>query len=163
MDLLRRAQGDTFGALGLGPNECPYRVAASGSHWRLRDYTDQDTSPCFDCCGAYQTTVHLGSCSSVSAIRYCLRRRLHVYLLEWMPASRDNSSNGLDEYMRPSGNVFQKSRTRRRDKAFHHWPLTRRHAGSYIRRFGDLEASAVSCSSARPFVSSRRRANSATL
>jgi hypothetical protein len=25
-DVLRRAQGDAFEALGLGPNECPYRV-----------------------------------------------------------------------------------------------------------------------------------------
>jgi polyhydroxyalkanoate synthase len=35
---------------------------------------------------------------SVSAIRYCMRNRLHVYLLEWMPASRDIANNGLDEY-----------------------------------------------------------------
>jgi polyhydroxyalkanoate synthase len=35
---------------------------------------------------------------SVSAIRYCLRRRLHVHMLDWASASHDNSSNGLDEY-----------------------------------------------------------------
>src|SRR5271166_5677143 len=39
-DVLRRAQGDAFEALGLGPHECPHRMVASGSHWRLRDYTD---------------------------------------------------------------------------------------------------------------------------
>jgi hypothetical protein len=41
-DVLRRAQGDAFEALRLGPNEGPYQVVASGSHWRLRDYTDHD-------------------------------------------------------------------------------------------------------------------------
>jgi hypothetical protein len=45
-DVLRRAQGDAFEALGLGPNECYHRMVASGSHWRLRDYTDHNASPC---------------------------------------------------------------------------------------------------------------------
>ena len=44
-DFLRRAQGDAFGALGLGPNDGPYRLVASGSLWRLRDYEDYDASP----------------------------------------------------------------------------------------------------------------------
>jgi polyhydroxyalkanoate synthase len=35
---------------------------------------------------------------AVSAIRYCMQRGLQVHLLEWAPASRANSSNGLDEY-----------------------------------------------------------------
>ena len=43
-DVFRRAQGNAFGALGLDPSECPYRVIASGSHWRLRDYGADDTS-----------------------------------------------------------------------------------------------------------------------
>jgi polyhydroxyalkanoate synthase subunit PhaC len=43
-DALRRAQGDAFEAWGLGPNECSHRMVASGS--RLRDYTDQNASPC---------------------------------------------------------------------------------------------------------------------
>jgi polyhydroxyalkanoate synthase len=34
---------------------------------------------------------------SASAIRYCLAQHLHVYLLEWMPASRGGANNGLDE------------------------------------------------------------------
>ena len=29
MDILRRAQGDAFGAFGLDPSECAYRVIAS--------------------------------------------------------------------------------------------------------------------------------------
>ena len=37
---------------------------------------------------------------SASAIQYCLAEGLHVYLLEWMPASRTGGNNGLDEYAR---------------------------------------------------------------
>jgi polyhydroxyalkanoate synthase len=99
MDLLRRAQGDTLGALGLGPNECPYRIAASGSHWRLRDYSDQDSSPALLIVAAPIKRPYIWDLApSVSAIRYCTQRSLHVHVLEWMPASRHNSSNGLDEY-----------------------------------------------------------------
>jgi polyhydroxyalkanoate synthase len=34
---------------------------------------------------------------SVSAIRRCLREGLHVYLVEWLPASRDDGDVGLDD------------------------------------------------------------------
>jgi len=37
-DLLRCAQGQTFEAFGLGPQECPNEVVASDTFWRLRDY-----------------------------------------------------------------------------------------------------------------------------
>jgi len=37
-DILRRAQGRTLQAVGFGPDECPYRVIASGPFWLLRDY-----------------------------------------------------------------------------------------------------------------------------
>src|SRR5208337_3020945 len=98
-DVLRRAQGDAFGAFGLGPNECPYRVVASGLHWLLRDYADHDASPCLLIVAAPIKRPYIWDLApSVSAIRYCLRQRLHVYLLEWMPASRNSSSNGLEEY-----------------------------------------------------------------
>jgi polyhydroxyalkanoate synthase subunit PhaC len=98
-DVLRRAQGDAFEALGLGPNECSHRVVAAGSHWRLRDYSDHNTSPCLLIVAAPIKRPYIWDLApSVSAIRYCLRQGLRVYLLEWMPASRDSSSNGLDEY-----------------------------------------------------------------
>jgi polyhydroxyalkanoate synthase subunit PhaC len=35
---------------------------------------------------------------SSSALRYCLRQGLRVYLLEWTPPSRSNGSAGLAEY-----------------------------------------------------------------
>src|SRR6516165_9232721 len=98
-DVLRCAQGDAFEAFGLGPAECPYRVLASGPHWRLRDYADQDTSPSILIVAAPIKRPYIWDLApSVSAIRYCMRNRLHVYLLEWMPASRGIANNGLDEY-----------------------------------------------------------------
>jgi len=38
LDALRRAHGDALGWMGFGPNECGYRVSASGACWRLREY-----------------------------------------------------------------------------------------------------------------------------
>jgi poly[(R)-3-hydroxyalkanoate] polymerase subunit PhaC len=98
-DVLRRAQGDAFGALGLGPDECRYRIVASGPHWRLRDYAEEDSSPSFVIVAAPIKRPYIWDLAPpVSAIRYCLRNRLHVFLLEWMPASRGLGNNGLDEY-----------------------------------------------------------------
>src|SRR6516162_8540484 len=43
-DIIRRAQGDMLGALGLDPNECSYQTIVSHAHWRLRDYGGEDRS-----------------------------------------------------------------------------------------------------------------------
>ncbi len=37
-DILRCMQGRMLQAVGFGPDECPYRVIASGPFWLLRDY-----------------------------------------------------------------------------------------------------------------------------
>ena len=98
-DILRRAQGDAVGALGLGPSECPYRVMASGSCWRLRDYGGHGTSQSLLVVAAPIKRPYIWDLTpSLSAIRHCLRQGFHVYLLEWMPASRRTGNNGLDEY-----------------------------------------------------------------
>ena len=98
-DILRRAQADALGAFGLSPTECRYRVVASGSHWRLRDYADQDTSTSLLIVAAPIKRPYIWDLApSASAVRRCMRDRLHVYLLEWMPASPDNANKGLDEY-----------------------------------------------------------------
>jgi polyhydroxyalkanoate synthase subunit PhaC len=98
-DVLRRAQGDAIAALGLGPDESRYRVVAAGSHWRLRDYADHDASPALLIVAAPIKRPYIWDLApSVSAIRYCLRRHLHVYLLEWVPASRDSAGRGLEQY-----------------------------------------------------------------
>jgi polyhydroxyalkanoate synthase len=99
MDVLRRAQGDVLGALGLDPRECAYRVVDSGTHWRLRDYAGQDASPALlIVAGPIKRPYIWDLCPSASAIRYCLRHRLHVYLLEWLPASGHDGCNGIAEY-----------------------------------------------------------------
>ena len=100
-DLLRRAQGDLLEALGLGPSECAYRVFASDPYWRLRDYGgDGSSSPLLIVAAPIKRPYIWDLSPSASAIRYCLGQRLHVYLLEWMPASRDSANNGLAEYAR---------------------------------------------------------------
>jgi len=43
-----------------------------------------------------------------SAIHYCLTEGLHVYLLEWVPASRIGGNNGLDEYARAIADCIAK-------------------------------------------------------
>jgi polyhydroxyalkanoate synthase len=99
-DVVRRAQGDGFSALGLGPSECPHRIVASGSHWRLRDYADYNGSPVLLIVAAPIKRPYIWDLApSVSAIRYFLRRRFHVYLLEWLPATRETACDGLDEYV----------------------------------------------------------------
>jgi polyhydroxyalkanoate synthase subunit PhaC len=98
-DILRRAQGNAVGAFGLHPSEHPYRIIGSAPYWRLRDYGDHTTSHSLLIVAAPIKRPYLWDLApSVSAIGYCLRQGLHVYLLEWLPASRSTNNNGLDEY-----------------------------------------------------------------
>jgi polyhydroxyalkanoate synthase subunit PhaC len=103
IDILRGLQGDAAAAaFGLGPNECSYRVIASGSHWRLRDYVgNNNASPSLLIVAAPIKRPYIWDLApSVSAIRVFLQECLPVYLLEWMPASPSSNNNGLDEYCR---------------------------------------------------------------
>ena len=60
-DILRRAQGRTFQAVGFGPDECPYRVVASGPFWVLRDYGKDGAMQCVLIVAApIKRPVHLG-------------------------------------------------------------------------------------------------------
>ncbi|HEY4774696.1 MAG TPA: alpha/beta fold hydrolase [Xanthobacteraceae bacterium] len=99
-DIVRRVQGDIVGAFGLGPDECPHRIMASGPHWRLREYGDHDASRALLIVAAPIKRPYIWDLApSVSAIRHCLRHGLRVYLVEWMPASR-KSNAGLAECAR---------------------------------------------------------------
>lgn len=98
-DIVRRAQGNALGAFGLNPDECPYRIIGSGPCWRLRDYADagRDGCPAFLIVAAPIKRPYIWDLAPwVSTIRYCLRQNLHVYLIEWMPASRRTENSGLD-------------------------------------------------------------------
>jgi len=99
-DILRRAQGDVFGAFGLDPSECAYRVIMSRPHWRLRDYGGGNQSRSLLIVAAPIKRPYIWDLTpSTSAVRYCLRQNIHVQLLEWMPASSKAGNNGLEEYL----------------------------------------------------------------
>jgi poly[(R)-3-hydroxyalkanoate] polymerase subunit PhaC len=97
-DMLRSAQGRALGALGLGPNECDFGVVASGPFWRLREYGRGGTKRLIIVAAPIKRPYIWDLSASVSAIRHCMRRGLHVYLLEWLPASGATGNNGLAEY-----------------------------------------------------------------
>lgn len=101
MDHLRRTQGRIIGAMGFDPAECPYRVSRSESYWRLRGYADHSCStPLLIVSAPIKRPYIWDLAPSVSAVRYIQRCGLHVYLLEWMPASLETGNNGLEEYAR---------------------------------------------------------------
>jgi polyhydroxyalkanoate synthase len=98
IDALRRMQGKALGALGLGPDELPYQTIDSGRYWRLRDYGGENDSPPLLIVAAPIKRPYIWDLApSASAIGYCLRQGLHVYLIEWLPASPSVGNNGLDE------------------------------------------------------------------
>ncbi len=98
-DILRRAQSEAIGAFGLNPQECPYRIAASGTHWHLRDYAAQPTSQSLLIVAAPIKRPYIWDLAPrVSAISRCLREGFHVYLVEWVPEAGRTQNCGLDEH-----------------------------------------------------------------
>jgi polyhydroxyalkanoate synthase len=98
-DVLRRAQGQTLEAFGLGPQECPYEVVASGAFWRLRNYGKPADAPSVLIVAAPIKRAYIWDLApSASAIHYILDQGFHVHLLEWLPVEA-NAENGLTEYV----------------------------------------------------------------
>lgn len=98
-DIARRTQAQAIAALGLSPKECPYRVADSGTHWRLRDYGGKLESPTLLIVAAPIKRPYIWDVTpSVSAIRRFLNEGFHVYLIEWMPESDREQNSGLSEH-----------------------------------------------------------------
>lgn len=97
-DMLRQAQGNAIAALGLDPDECPFRVIASGPFWRLREYGGQGAQRLMIVAAPIKRPYIWDLSPSVSAIRHCMRQDMHVYLLEWLPASAMTGNNGFAEY-----------------------------------------------------------------
>ena len=82
-DTLRCMQGRTLQAVGFGPDECPYRVIASGPFWLLRDYgKDSATQNVLIVAAPIKRPYIWDLAPSSSAIRYCLKEGLRVRLLE---------------------------------------------------------------------------------
>ncbi len=99
VDELRKAQGQGLKALGFGPSEHRHRIVASGALWRLRRYAGPDAGPVLLVVAAPIKRAYIWDLApSVSAVRYCLRHRLRVYLLEWKPACDQTAACGLAEY-----------------------------------------------------------------
>src|SRR5215472_909500 len=99
-DILRRAQGNVVGALGLDPQESPHQIIASRAHWRLRDYGGDDRLRSLLIIAAPIKRPYIWDLApSISAVRFCLRHGSHVQLLEWMPASANATNCGLDDYV----------------------------------------------------------------
>lgn len=99
IDALRQAQGEALGGLGFGPIECGHRVLASGPHWRLRDYGGPAAGPPVLIVAAPIKRPYVWDLApSVSALRFCRRQGLRVYLHEWTAPSGMNGRAGLAEY-----------------------------------------------------------------
>ena len=98
-DAVRRAQGSILDVLGFGPDECSYRVLASGPSWRLRDYGGSDIGwPLLIVAAPIKRPYIWDLGASVSGVRYCLNHGLHVYLLEWRPPSLQDGDADLEIY-----------------------------------------------------------------
>lgn len=108
IDLFRRMQGDVLGSFGFGPLESSYRVIASGPYWRLRDYDTVHRSRSVLIVAAPIKRPYIWDLTpSVSAIRRCLDAGLHVYLLEWLPASEKTCSVGVAECVKAISAALQ--------------------------------------------------------
>ena len=95
VDAFRRLQGDVLALLGFGPVETPYRVIASGAFWRLRDYgSDTERRSVLIVAAPIKRPYIWDLAPDVSVIGRCLAAGLHVYLLEWLPASQDTCGVG---------------------------------------------------------------------
>ena len=98
VDVFRRMQGDVLALFGFGPVESSYRIVASGPYWRLRDYEAVHRSRSLLIVAAPIKRPYIWDLApAVSAIRYCLAAGLHVYLLEWLPASEETCNVGIAE------------------------------------------------------------------
>ncbi len=105
-DGLRRAQGHALGLLGLGPAECSYRIVASGPLWRVRTYAAFDDGPAVLIVSTPIKRPYIWDLApSASVVRYCLDRRIRIYLIEWTAPRGGNADDnaGLDEYVADIG------------------------------------------------------------
>jgi polyhydroxyalkanoate synthase len=99
IDMARCAAGAMIGQFGFNPRECQNRVVASTPFWRLREYRSQ-RGPCLLIIPAPIKRHYIWDLSpAVSAVGQCLRHGLHVYLLEWLPASAETAALGLEDYL----------------------------------------------------------------
>ncbi len=101
MDDARRRIGRAFDAIGLGPQEAPYRTVAEFPGARLRAYLGRHgaAGPVLLIVPAPFKRAYIWDLiPEVSVVRHCLRRGLRVYLLEWLIPTIDEDGLGLADY-----------------------------------------------------------------
>jgi polyhydroxyalkanoate synthase len=98
---MRRQVGRGLDALGLGPDEAPYRVVAEFPGARLRAYHSPDrvARPAVLIIPAPFKRAYIWDLlPDVSVVRRCLERELRVYLVEWLDPTKREDGFGLAEY-----------------------------------------------------------------
>jgi len=98
-DVVRRAQAEALGALGLAPKECRYHLVSSGRLWQLREYFSEGHGPVVLIVAAPIKKPYVWDLApGLSAVRYCLSEGKRIYLLEWAPTQSGNGNAGLADY-----------------------------------------------------------------
>ncbi len=97
-DLVRRAQGRSLAACGLGPSETRYRVVAEGARWRLRRYRGARVGAAILIVSSPIKQPYIWDIApEASPIRRAAERGLDVFLLEWKPPG--TGGPGLAHYV----------------------------------------------------------------
>ncbi len=98
-DVVRRAQAEALGALGLASKECRYHRVGSGRFWQLREYVGGRHGPVVLIVAAPIKKPYVWDLTPErSAVRYCLSEGKRIYLLEWTPTWNGNGNAGLADY-----------------------------------------------------------------
>jgi polyhydroxyalkanoate synthase len=97
--MVRRAQADFLGTLGLAAQECPYEIVGAGSFWRLRHYGGGGGPLVLIVAAPIKKPYVWDLSPARSALRYCLSQGHRIYLLEWRPAQSGQSQAGLADYV----------------------------------------------------------------
>lgn len=101
MDGIRCRQAKAYDWFGLGPNEHPYEIVASGPFWRLRRYSgDQDGAPVLIVPSPIKRPYIWDLTPSLSAVRSCLDAGYDVHLIEWLPPEEGQGDIGMAEFAR---------------------------------------------------------------
>ena len=95
MDAVRRMREMPSKLSGSGRSNAPYKVLASDTGWRLRQYSGGDAHSSLLIVAAPIKQPYIWDLApGVSVVRHCLSRGLRVYLLEWAPPSRGDRNSG---------------------------------------------------------------------